>query len=255
MRRFEMKRITIVSIALASVVWAGGNLRANAAENVDEPLPLTSHKTNCEISIDGKLTEPAWAEASKFRTFKQFRGNLDDAIPATEVRLLHDDANLYASFECDDRDVCSFSANDDDPLYERDVVEVFIHLEAHKSTYYEFIVAPNAAFYDARNLERGPLIGGEYKLWNSTAKRAATVRGTDGDAGDVDQGFTVEMAIPWAAFNVAARPASADWRIGLFRCDYSTARRNDQLLLMSINKASDFGFHTYEEYHPLTFQE
>jgi hypothetical protein len=248
-----VRTMTAIAVFVPSVVLKR-SVPAIAADAVVNATPLVAIRANEPISIDGKLTESCWADADALDDFKLFRGNSRAAIPTTEVRLLQDDANLYVAFKCADQDICSYSAVDDDPLYEGDVVEVFIRPDTSKATYYEFIVAPSGAMYDARNLERGPKIGGEYKYWNSAARRAATVCGTEGDADDKDKGYTVEMAIPWTAFDVATRSDNADWRIGLFRCDISRHMDNP-LLLMSISKASDFGFHTYEQYHPLIFKD
>ena len=57
-----------------------------------------------EISIDGSLTEPAWATAQPATGFTQ--RDPSEGEPATEwteVRVLYDDENIYISAYCHDR--------------------------------------------------------------------------------------------------------------------------------------------------------
>ena len=57
-----------------------------------------------EISIDGSLTEPAWATAQPATGFTQ--RDPSEGEPATEwteVRVLYDDQNIYISAYCHDR--------------------------------------------------------------------------------------------------------------------------------------------------------
>ena len=65
---------------------------------------MTAVYVESKISIDGRLTEPAWATAQPATSFTQrdpSEGN--PATEWTEVRVLYDDKNIYISAYCHDR--------------------------------------------------------------------------------------------------------------------------------------------------------
>jgi hypothetical protein len=125
------------------------------------------------------------------------------AAQQTVVRACYDDWGLYARFECDDRDIWGSYTQRDDPIYDEEVVELFISAGAATPTrYYEFEVSPNGVLLDAL-------------IDNPTARRAdmrvdfgwdcAGLRwqaGRDDAAGR----WWALLGIPWAAIVAADRP-------------------------------------------------
>lgn len=207
------------------------------------------------IVIDGRLDERSWREADAIALSHVFKGPRLHSLPRTEARFLWDDLNFYIGFRCADDDVWSFSQVNDQPLYKGDVVEVFVRPTTDKLRYYEFVIAPNGAIFDARYPSRGAGLSGRFVPWNSDAAISTTIAGTDGDYEDDDDGYVVEAAIPLSVFAESERPRPGrQWQVGAFRYDYSKSYE-DVLMLMSIPRVDpNLGFHDYERYGALRFE-
>ena len=175
------------------------------------------HRARGAIEIDGVLAESAWDRAEKAGPFVR---SLDGkpAGAATEARLLWDDDNLYVAFLSEDADVSGAFFKDDEKLYTSNVVEVFLNPSGDGSRYDEIEVAPTNALFDA-SFSGGPRKGMDLS-WSSHARHAVHVDGTLNDPRDVDRGWTVELAIPFASLTgmPAPRPSKGDrWKFNLYR--------------------------------------
>lgn len=77
----------------------------------------------------------------------------DGSAPAAQptiVRVCCDDDALYVRFDCQDRDIWGTYTQRDDPIYDEEVVEVFIAPGAEDPVnYFEFEVSPNGVLFDA----------------------------------------------------------------------------------------------------------
>lgn len=72
------------------------------------------------------------------------------ATQQTRVRVGYDERALYVRFDCDDRDIWGTYTKRDEPIYDEEVVEVFITSgEAAPIQYFEFQVSPNGVLFDA----------------------------------------------------------------------------------------------------------
>ena len=175
------------------------------------------HRANGRIEIDGVLAESAWDRAARAGPFVR---SLDGktAGAATEARLLWDDDHLYVAFLSEDTNVASPFVNDDDKLYTSNVVEIFLNPSGDSSRYDEIEVAPTNALFDA-SFSGGPRKGMDLS-WSSHARHAVRVDGTLNAPGDVDRGWTVELAIPFSALTgmPKPRPQKGDrWKFNLYR--------------------------------------
>ncbi len=176
------------------------------------------HRTPRPPIIDGILTDKVWSLAEAVT----LRGSFDGRKPTlrTEARLLYDDAFLYVSFDCEDPDVWGTMLKRDDPIYNEEVVEIFIDANADGRTYNELEVSPNNTLFDAYFPERRQ---GMDTSWDSGAKTAVQVRGTLNDPSDHDEGWSVEMAIPIARLAEVPHlpPQRGDrWRFNLYRLEH-----------------------------------
>jgi hypothetical protein len=146
----------------------------------------------------------------------RLRRATDGAAPrlATTVAAYFDDHFLTFVFSgCDDHIEATYFT-DGDPLYEEDVVEVFLAPE-EPSRYFEIEVNPHAAIFDARIDSPGGTRAtmAVDRAWRSQAV-AAVRRLTE--AGGL---MTVDtlLRIPFASLG---RPAPGErWRANLFRID------------------------------------
>jgi hypothetical protein len=168
--------------------------------------------------IDGLLDDEVWRTATPVELVR----SLDGGKPSlrTVARLAYDDANLYVSFDCEDPDVWGTLLHRDDPIYNEEVVEIFIDADADGRTYNEIEVSPNNTVFDAYFPARRQ---GMDTSWDSGMKSAVKVRGTINNPSDRDDGWSVEMAIPIARLAQVPHvpPRKGDrWRFNLYRLEH-----------------------------------
>ncbi|MEZ6186034.1 MAG: VanZ family protein [Planctomycetota bacterium] len=197
------------------------------------------------ITVDGALNEPAWERAQRLGPFTRLQDG-KPVSPATHARVLWDQDAIYFGFECEDPDVWAREPVRDDPWLPGDeVVEVFLDDGGDEVTYFEFEVSPSEAFYDLFCLVASapvdynpdlPVLN--YDRWDAKGvELEVTVQGsldprpfTDhaGATLDTDQGWTVELKIPWQNFVASINwrmhrpipPVPGErWRLGLYRSE------------------------------------
>lgn len=235
------------------------SLPVNAGET-ERPTPAVpttrAVKTDAEIEIDGELDEEAWASAGTIaRLVNPSSGGV--AQPAASAKLLWDETNLYIGFDVTDDFLKSEYEEADDHLWEQDCVEVMIDPDGDGRNYFEMQVSPNGIVFDTRyEAARDPRPFGHLD-WNSELNAAVSVRGEVNDD-DEDEGYTVEMAIPWAAFAHGETPATppttnASWRMNLFVMDTRPGEEPQRMVAWSAPRRPDF--HTLDRFGNVRFVE
>jgi hypothetical protein len=172
-----------------------------------------------KIVIDGKGDDKAWGVATSTGPFVDVgTGKPNTTFPVNATaKVAWDDTNLYVLFEVTDPDVVGYFTSADKQkddwtvsgqpkLWTKDTVEIMVDPDGDNKDYYELQINPqNKQFhsqYDSYNQPKtepnGPF---GHEDWNPKMQSAVVVHGTmDKAAGDKDQGYTVEAAIPWASF-------------------------------------------------------
>jgi hypothetical protein len=152
-----------------------------------------------------------------------------------------------------DDDIWAPDDQDDGNIWRNDVIELFLRPSADSREYYEFEVSARGTLLDLRmpqpegknrNVPR-------YKAFDSGMRAAVTRDGTLDDLRDTDRSWTVECAIPLAAFGEAGaslRPG-ATWTFCFSRCHYSVRMQKPQYT----TSAGPDGFDRIDGYLPLTF--
>lgn len=189
------------------------------------PLPTYEvSKTAAPPKIDGDLSDPAWQQATEVI----LKGSMDgrEVTYPTRARLLYDDTHLYVAFDAEDRDVWGDLRNRDEPIYNEEVVEVFLDANGDGRTYNELQVSPRNVNFDAYFPARRQ---GMDTAWESQMTSAVKVRGTLDDPNDQDQGWSAEMGIPYATLaevpNIPPQPGDT-WRFNLYRLEHLSRRTN-----------------------------
>lgn len=170
--------------------------------------------------IDGKLDDESWSRAVPVVLTRSFDGS--PAQRKTTFRLTWDDAFLYVAFDCEDPDVWGTLLKKDDPIYNEEVVEVFLDANGDGATYNELQVSPHNVNFDASFVSRRSDLPAAM-AWESGMATAVLVRGTLDDDHDVDQGWSAEMKIPIAGLNAVPRvpPLKGDvWRFNAYRLEH-----------------------------------
>lgn len=199
-----------------------------ALEVVEPHQVYTCLRTSAPITLDGKLDEAVWSQASAAEPFVRFVNDETQAVAQqTQARMAWDDRFLYIAYHCQDADVWSLMEIEDELLCREEVVEAFIDPDGDGRNYVEIEVNPANAHIDLLITHPRKVKGWE-KLarWDMKGLRTAThVTGTLNQRGDIDQGWTCEIAVPFEALgnldNLAPMPPREGdrWRIQLFRFD------------------------------------
>lgn len=210
-------------LALLPVSWA-----AAAGCECSAPAPRTAIpvvravQSQGPINLDGRLDEPDWTRTP---TTEAFVSTLDGtpSPPAARARVLWREEGLLLAFEVEDPLLlCGFRQHDD-TLWEQDVVEVMVDPDGDGRRYVELQVSPSGLVFDTWfDTRRQPAPFG-HRAWSSDLEAGVQTRGEVDDA-DEDEGYTVEMSIPWSAFDpsggAASPPSSGDeWRVALYVLD------------------------------------
>jgi hypothetical protein len=182
-------------------------------------------------AIDGSLDDAAWKQAGTIDTFSAPWLGKDNkpTAKATRAKILWDRENLYIAADLDDADLYADITEHDGQLWDNDVFEVFLKPAIDKPAYYEFQVNALNTQFDCFIPRRGN-VGRFKKLHDFGIESAVKLRGTLDDWTDTDQGWSVEMRIPWSSFmHTGGRPEPGDeWRFALCRYDHDTGRERPE---------------------------
>jgi hypothetical protein len=143
--------------------------------------------------LDGRLDEPGWVAAQAHGLVHSLDGEPYHERPST-VRFGWDAAALYLGAEIEDPDVWSEYGRRDDPLWNQEVLELFVFGDAGRRGYLELQVSPRGVVFDARFAQYRK---GDH-AWDGQWQAAVDLRGTLDERRDRDQGWSAEVAVPWA---------------------------------------------------------
>ena len=227
---------TRMSALFMALGFMTANVVNTSGQSRDLPVYEVS-RTATPIKVDGRLDDPVWTNAPRFR---EFRLNMDGSPgpSKTEARALYDDKFIYFSFRCRDDNIWATFRTRDQHLWDEEVVEVFLQADPHQTNYIELEVNPLGTMLDIYLLDiRKPL---HYQSWNSQKlKWGVQVFGTvDGKSGDRE--WTCEIALPLEDIVTAKNlpPRAGDrWRLNLYRVEQ---RPKPALLAWSPTFKDDF---------------
>lgn len=239
-----------VVLAAAGPTWVRGEF---------VPREFLARRIESPPTIDGDLTDAVWQQAQVIDQFFAYQSGGAPAAAQTTARILWDHEQLYLGLQMEDASLRPSSTTTghggrDANLYEGDVIELFVRPRADSPQYFEFEWSPTGDFFDARfDLRKfGPPGVG----WNADVSSAVTRRGTIDVWDDLDEGWTVETAIPLSVFGDV--DFDADWYFTIARYDYfNPASSREQLMMLTPgdpqrpNAGLTSGFHTYELYDRL----
>jgi hypothetical protein len=179
------------AMAAAQTGTPPGNNPASAVASGElPPLPqLGAVRLAGSIRIDGKMDEAAWATATPASSFTQVDpAEGQPATERTELRLLYDEDALYVGARMFDREphkIRAHLARRDEPLWNTDLVELYIDAYHNRLTGNVFRITPASAVRDAAVLEGG----NQDNSWDAVWEGAATIDSL---------GWTAEYRIPFS---------------------------------------------------------
>ena len=219
-----------------------------------QSLPVyVCEKTGSSMVIDGVLDESAWKGAERVPLLNAVDGS--DPAFLTDAAMVWDEENLYVSFTCADPDMWTTKLNRDDPLWEEEVVEVFIDPDGDGADYAELEVNPLNVVVDLDIIQIKPSWNSDIGWDIAGLGTAVTVEGTVNDPEDEDVGWTVEIAIPWAGLSdingVTGVPSDGEeWRMNLYRIERP---RDADWHLLAWSPVGRPAFHTPERFGIVRF--
>ncbi len=192
------------------------------------PKQYGCFQTSGELVIDGKLDEKDWEKCSWSESFVDIEGDLKEKpFYNTRMKMLFDQNYLYIGAYMEDRDLWATLTERDAVIFHDNDFEVFIDPDGDTHDYYELEINALNTVWDLFVIK-------PYRDRNQVAinawdikglKTAVHLEGTLNDNRDVDQGWSVEIAIPWKVLEEAAHkacpPKEGDiWRMNFSRVHY-----------------------------------
>ncbi len=151
------------------------------------------------IAVDGRLDEPTWAKAAPASPLRDLSGA--PSAYAADIRLAYDDANLYVAARLPAKTLRATLTQRDSVIYRDDDFEVFIDPFARGRDYLELEINQLGTVWDLFLTApyRDPACLALHD-WDIKGLRAAvSLQGTLNQGEGDDQGWTVEIAWPWAS--------------------------------------------------------
>jgi hypothetical protein len=178
--------------------------------------------------IDGDINDLVWQKAQWTDNFRDIEGDLKpEPTLQTKVKMLWGDTCIYIAARINDPHVWAYIAKHDQVVFLDNDFEVFIDPNNTTHQYFELEFNARNTVFDLflnkpyRN-NGNPLFG-----WNPQGLQSAVkVQGTLNNASDVDNGWTIEIAIPYRAISlgndIQTPVDGALWRINFSRVEWDT---------------------------------
>ncbi len=193
-----MKKAIALFLSAFSALVTAAPASAQAQRPDLAPIPTYEvHRAEVAPRIDGQLDDAAW-QTARTVTFVFPWTSQTGKMQKTVARLTWDNDNLYVAYACEDGDITAVRTQHDDPTYMDDAVELFIAPPGVKNLYFGLEMNARGVLYDyaypfpQRLLKNYTLPG---------VRLATSIKGTLNASGDQDQGWSLEVAIPWRAFS------------------------------------------------------
>lgn len=170
---------------------------------------LTLANINKDIVVDGIMDEPHWKEATHVPLNFQDEPNEKGTPPVkTDAYIYQDEHNLYVAFVAYDPDPSQIRAalRDRDTLWQDDTVALVIDTFNDERTGYEFYVNPLGAQGDVRMTDTDQWQ--QDLSWDAIWDSAGTIN---------EQGYVVEMRIPFKALRFAQNKDQSTWGFAVMR--------------------------------------
>jgi hypothetical protein len=195
---------------------------AMVAQN--SPRTYVAPKTVDTISVDGFMTEPAWQNTQWSQPYIDIEGV---KIPSYETRmkLMWDDDNLYIYAELEEPHVWGTLKQKDTVIFYNNDFEIFIDPDGDTHNYYELEINALNTIWDLYLSK--PYRNGAHVLDNWDIKglqSAVQIKGTLNNPKDIDDGWSLEIAIPWSftkgPTSKAIVPKNEFWRMNFSRVNW-----------------------------------
>jgi hypothetical protein len=189
------------------------------------PRAYVCYRAVTPLQIDGELDEPSWQKTAWSEPFIDIEGTRRPPL-MTRVKMLWDDEYFYVAADLEEPDVWGTLTKRDSVIFQDNDFEVFIDPDGDTHAYYELEINALGTVWDLMLVQPYRDGGPAIHAWDIAGlKRAVHVRGTSNKPGDRDEGWSVEIAMPWeilreAAPNKTAPQPGDQWRVNFSRVEW-----------------------------------
>ena len=199
------------------------------AQRREPPRTYIVPRATAPLVIDGVADDRAWEGVSWSRTYVDILGAMwADPRYSTRMKLLWDDDFLYVTARMEEPHLWATLTERDAIIYHDDDFEVFLDPDGDGLAYYELEINALGTEFDLF-LDKPYRDGGSADIpWDMPGlKTAVSLNGSLNDPSDLDEGWSVEIAIPWADLRSpgareAGQPPEVDdvWRANFSRVEW-----------------------------------
>ncbi len=194
------------------------------------PRTYIANHTNSVIKIDGKATELEWSKAKWSEDFIDIEG-IKTPKYKTRFKMLWDEENMYYFVDIKEPHVWGNLRQRDTVIFHNNDFEIFWEPDGDTHNYYEFEINVLNTIWDL-------FLTKPYRDGNATIdgwdikglQSAIVVNGTLNSPKDIDKGWQLELAVPWAAFRTSYGqdnvPRNKFWRINFSRVNWDFELHN-----------------------------
>jgi hypothetical protein len=191
------------------------------------PQKYVAYKAEKPIDVDGDLTAEEWGMVDWTNKFEDLEGdNKPKPLYDTKVKMMWDDEYFYFGAELIEPHIWATLKNHDDVVLHNNDFEIFIDPDNDTHNYCEIEMNAYTTVWDLILTKPYRDKGKVLDSWHIYGlKKAVKVFGTINDPSDIDDKWTVEMAIPWKILEELANHNGAplngeQWRVNFLRVNW-----------------------------------
>lgn len=157
-------------------------------EMTGDQFDFKGNYTKPELTVDGKDDEEQWKNSTEYITFGQ--------LLQAKVKMFRGESALYCYFVVEDEDIQTVGENNGDDVTKGDSVEIYFDFKndaASKPQNDDIQI--NIGAHGKTRIFVGS--NGQWGSWNGLLDYEVVIDGTLNDDKDVDQGYAIELMIPY----------------------------------------------------------
>ncbi len=216
----------LLRCVLVFLLGLAAEIHGDEAGNL-EPHRYIAYRSAGKLEIDGRLDEPGWQRVSWTDEFQDIEGvSSENPEFRTRCKMLWDDTHFYVAADLQDRHVWATLKERDATIYHDNDFEIYIDPDGDTHEYYEVEINALGTILDQLLTKPYRDGGSAVMAWDIAGlKSAVHIWGTLNNPLDEDEGWTVEIALPWAVLKECAhrlvppRPGN-QWRVNFSRVQW-----------------------------------
>ena len=196
------------------------------------PKTYVIHKISDPLTIDGNMDEPAWQETNWTDPFLDIQGvHLPTPRFETKAKMLWDDEFLYIAAQLEEPHLWATFDERDAVIFQENNFEIFIDPDGDTHHYYELEINALKTFWDLMLTKPYRNGGKPIDAWDIKGLQIGVdLLGTLNDPSDTDDGWTLEVAIPFDVLNETmgrGQPKDgSQWKLNFSRVEWQTEVKN-----------------------------